>query len=92
VGCRNTVFGAEAQEASQYLAEWLDAGIRHYRLEFAHETAAELTPITRAFQSALAGRTTFQDLQRDLKAGARGGITQGSLFVAKDYLSLPILQ
>ena len=38
VGCRNTVFGAEAQEASLHLAEWLAAGIRHFRIEFVHET------------------------------------------------------
>ena len=40
VGCRNTVFGAEAQEASLYLDRWRDAGIRHYRLEFVDETPA----------------------------------------------------
>jgi putative protease len=92
VGCRNTVFGAEAQEASQHLAAWMDAGIRHFRLEFAHETADEVTRVTRAFQAALAGESTFGDLQRALKACAPGGVTQGSLFVAKDYLVLPILQ
>jgi putative protease len=92
VGCRNTVFGAEAQEASQHLAAWLTAGIRHFRLEFAHETADELTLVTRAFHSALSGRTTFSELQRELKRDAPGGVTEGSLFVAKDYLSLPILQ
>jgi putative protease len=92
VGCRNTVFGAEAQEGSQHLAAWLAAGIRHYRLEFAHETADEVERVTRAFQSALTGRTSFADLQHELKACAPGGVTQGSLYVAKDYLSLPILQ
>jgi putative protease len=35
VGCRNTVFGAEAQEASLHINAWLEAGIRHFRLEFA---------------------------------------------------------
>jgi len=92
VGCRNTVFGAEAQAASQHLAAWLDAGIRHYRLEFAHETGAEVELVTCAFQSALDGRSTFADLQRELKSSAPGGVTQGSLFIAKDYLELPILQ
>ena len=92
VGCRNTVFGAEAQEASQHLAAWMEAGIRHFRLEFAHETAEDVTRVTRAFQAAFAGEGTFADLQRTLKACAPGGVTQGSLFVAKDYLVLPILQ
>jgi putative protease len=92
VGCRNTVFGAEAQEASQHLKNWLDAGIRHFRLEFAHETASEVELVTRAFRSALAGVSSVAELQRELKSVAPGGVTQGSLFVSKDYLSLPILQ
>ncbi|HVV43927.1 MAG TPA: DUF3656 domain-containing protein, partial [Bryobacteraceae bacterium] len=92
VGCRNTVFGAEAQEASQHLKNWLEAGIRHFRLEFAHESASEVELVTRAFQAALAGTASFAELQRELRSVAPGGVTQGSLFVSKDYLSLPILQ
>ena len=57
VGCRNTVFGAEAQEASAHLDSWRQAGIRHFRLEFVHETAAQVADVTRAFRSALAGYT-----------------------------------
>ena len=43
VGCRNTVFGAEAQEAEPASGCWRAAGIRHFRLEFAHESAAQVT-------------------------------------------------
>jgi len=42
VGCRNTVFGAEAQEASAHLDLWRAAGIRHFRLEFVHESGAQV--------------------------------------------------
>ncbi len=49
VGCRNTVFGAEAQEASRHLDEWRRAGIGHFRLEFVHESAEQVTRIGRAF-------------------------------------------
>ena len=92
VGCRNTVFGAEAQEASAHLEGWRNAGIRHFRLEFAHESADEVTTITEAFAAALQGDLTPAALQRELKAIAPEGITQGSLHVAKDYLTFPILQ
>jgi putative protease len=54
VGCRNTVFGAEAQVASKYLDRWREAGIVHYRLEFVHETASEVQRVTRAFQDCYA--------------------------------------
>lgn len=40
VGCRNTVFGAEAQEAGAHLERSLEAGIAHYRLEFARVNRA----------------------------------------------------
>ena len=92
VGCRNTVFGAEAQEASAHLDAWLAAGIRHFRLEFVHETAAQVRDVTRAFERALAGQTTGAQLNRELKAVAPGGTTQGSLLVKIDYLQLPVLQ
>ena len=55
VGCRNTVFGAEAQEASRHLEAWKRAGIRHFRLEFVHESAEEVKEVARVFAAALAG-------------------------------------
>jgi putative protease len=50
VGCRNTVFGAEAQEASRHLEMWRQARIQHCRLEFVHESAEQVTRIARAFE------------------------------------------
>jgi putative protease len=92
VGCRNTVFAAEAQEASQHLESWLEAGIRDFRLEFAHESGEETLRVARAFEMAMQGRTTCSQLRQELKAVAPQGITEGSLFVPRDYLTLPILQ
>ncbi len=92
VGCRNTVFGAEAQEASAHLTDWLRAGIRNYRLEFVHETAADVQRVTQAFVQALASEITPQQLGIELRKIAPQGTTEGSLFVPKDYLTLPILQ
>jgi U32 family peptidase len=92
VGCRNTVFGAEAQEASRHLEEWKRAGIRHFRLEFVHESAGEVKKIARAFSSALAGESTPQQLSSELKKFAPQGTTEGSLFIPADHLKLPILQ
>jgi putative protease len=92
VGCRNTVFGAEAQEASAYLDSWLNAGIAHYRLEFVHESGAELTAVTEAFSAALAGEITSSQLAAKLKKIAPQGVTEGSLYVPSGYQQLPILQ
>jgi U32 family peptidase len=92
IGCRNTVFGAEAQEASLHLNEWRQAGIVHYRLEFAHETAAQVTRVANAFTSYFAGRLSEGELSGLLQRVAPQGTTEGSLYVPKDYLVLPVLQ
>jgi putative protease len=92
VGCRNTVFGAEAQEASGHLGAWRQAGIRHFRLEFVHESGEQLRQVFHALESALAGRSTSQALSAQLRRAAPQGITEGSLFVSPGYLELPVLQ
>ncbi|HEX6289612.1 MAG TPA: DUF3656 domain-containing protein [Herpetosiphonaceae bacterium] len=92
VGCRNTVFGAEAQEASRHLDQWQGAAIRHFRLEFVHETAAQVTQIASAFWETLSGQQSTHDLAQQLHRLAPQGTTQGSLFVPDAYLSLPMLQ
>ena len=92
VGCRNTVFGAEAQEASLHLESWRAAGIGRFRLEFAHESAGQVTAVTRAFEDALAGRRTGRELMQQLARVAPEGVTQGSFFIPADYLTLPVLQ
>jgi U32 family peptidase len=92
VGCRNTVFGAEAQEASSYIEDWRSVGIRHFRLEFAHESAEQVHTIVRVFDLTLKGSMTTEKLGAELRKVAPQGTTEGSLFVANDYLKLPILQ
>jgi len=91
VGCRNTVFGAEAQVGTQHLQRWLTAGMRNFRLEFVHEDAPHTRDVVRAFQQALAGEMSFTQLERTLKQLAPQGITEGSLFIPLDTASVPQL-
>jgi putative protease len=81
VGCRNTVFGAEAQQASAHLVAWRAAGISRFRLEFAHESGQEVVGVTRAFEDAFAGFLTAQELAAKLRKVTPSGITEGSLVV-----------
>ncbi len=92
VGCRNTVFGAEAQNASRYLDDWRAAGIARFRLEFAHESRHQTAEIARLFVSSLYGHLPAQELGRQLRAAAPQGVTEGSLYVPQGYRQLPILQ
>jgi putative protease len=91
VGCRNTVFGAEAQQAAAHLALWRSADIRHYRLEFVNESAEQVSRTAEAFAEALDGRRSAPDLARELQGIAPEGITEGSLYVPSDYRTLPVL-
>ncbi len=92
VGCRNTVFGAEAQTAVEHLAEWRAAGIVHYRLEFVHETAEQVAAVIAAFDRTLQGQQSSAALAEQLRNAAPQGITQGSLFIPNDYLRVPLMQ
>jgi putative protease len=92
VGCRNTVFGAQAQEASRHLDDWRRAGVRHIRLEFVHETAEEVQRVGRAFQECLDGAIPTHELTRRLQRLAPQGTTEGSLFVPDNYELIPLMQ
>ncbi len=96
VGCRNTVFGAQAQEASSHLEKWLHAGIRHFRLEFVHETPEEIAQVGRAFLGVLQDRRGMTELREALRRIAPQGITEGSLMVpasspTRSHPALPVL-
>jgi U32 family peptidase len=91
VGCRNTVFGAEAQVAGIHLGTWRKAGIRHFRLEFVHESAEQVRALAETFREVLSGGLTPAQLLADLKRIAPAGTTEGSYFVPEGYRALPVL-
>jgi putative protease len=92
VGCRNTVFGAEAQSAARHWPRWAEAGIRDARVEFVHAEAAEATAVLRAWRAALDGGLSPAALEGALRAALPAGISEGSYFVPKgESLELPAL-
>lgn len=92
VGCRNTVFSAEAQTAEMHLELWRSAGLRHFRLEFVHESGEQTRYVSEAFREALMGVIPYRTLAERLRTLAPEGITEGSLFVPEGYQQFPILQ
>ncbi len=91
VGCRNTVFGAEAQSGAKHLELWLQAGLRDFRLEFVHESGLQTKQVIAAFQQTLSGQKQASWLEKELKRLSPSGITEGSLFVPEDFSHLPQL-
>lgn len=88
VGCRNTVFNAAVQTASKYLDRFRKARIGHYRLEFVHQSAEEVTRASRAFESWLGGTLEAGELESEFRACGPGGTTEGSLFVPAGFKQL----
>ncbi|MFO0036566.1 MAG: peptidase U32 family protein [Planctomycetota bacterium] len=87
VGCRNTMFNAEMQTAAAHMELFLRSGLRDLRLEFVHQTGAELELAVRATGSFLAGQISASELEGQYRRTGPG-TTQGSLFVPKDFRQL----
>jgi putative protease len=91
VGCRNTVFGAEAQVASKHLDKMMLSGIRHYRLEFVHESPTEIRQVVTAFREYFADKINAEELDKRLSKVSSEGTTEGSFFIPLDYLKMPTI-
>ncbi len=79
VGCRNTVFHHEPQQAAAALPRMLRMGVRRLRIEFVREGEAEALAALKAWQGLLEGRVAPAELQA--RTGARGqiGVAQGRM-------------
>ena len=88
VGCRNTVFGAEAQTDSKSLGPWIESGIRDFRIEFVHHSADQVAAITMAYQKFFGKQLSADQLDQELQLNSPQGITEGSLYVPDDYRQL----
>ena len=92
VGCRNTVFGAEAQSAARHWPRWRAAGLRDARVEFVHAGPDEVHAVLRAWRDALDGSLDPDGLEARLRAAVPPGVTEGSYFVPREGLQeLPVL-
>ena len=56
LGCRNTVFNAQAQSGADTLADWLEEGIARYRIEFVDENGESVRNVLGAYSDLFAAR------------------------------------
>ncbi|MFN2322236.1 MAG: DUF3656 domain-containing protein, partial [Trueperaceae bacterium] len=93
VGCRNTVFGAEAQVAAKHWPRWRAAGFRDARVEFVHEDGDAVRAVLAAWRGVLdAPAFDPARLEARLRAAAPEGVTEGSYFVPHEGMrALPVL-
>ena len=81
VGCRNTVFGGEAQFSVKGLAKWREHGLADFRIEFVHETAEQVIEVINAFHAWENQPARLSELSQSLARTSPSGTTEGSLFV-----------
>ncbi|MDG2381532.1 MAG: DUF3656 domain-containing protein [Pirellulaceae bacterium] len=89
VGCRNTLFNAQAQSSAEIVPELLQRGLRNFRVELlGNESANELERIVGLYQQLVAGQVSAKNVWRDLKACNRVGVTRGTMEERRDPLAI----
>ena len=78
-GCRNTVFNSQAQTGAEFVERLLALGVRHFRLEFLNEPAAEVTRTISKDRQLLRGEISGTELWRELKLFNQLGVTRGQM-------------
>ena len=81
VGCRNTVFNAQAQSAASLVPRLLEQGVRRFRVEFVRESQEEAARVLAAYQELLAGRLSPAEAVRRAAVHEQLGVTQGTMKV-----------
>jgi putative protease len=79
VGCRNTVFNAQAQSAASLVPELLVHGVRRFRIELVRESAAETTRVFEAYRKLVAGAIAPADVVRLAAVHEQFGVTRGTM-------------
>nr|WP_127580315.1 U32 family peptidase [Paenibacillus koleovorans] len=78
-GCRNTVYNAIEQSGAEYLSNFIELGVRAYRIEFLEETGAKVREVIDLYSRALSGDISGTQVWRKLKATNQLGVTRGQL-------------
>jgi len=79
VGCRNTVFNAQAQSAASLVPDLLAAGVRRFRLELVRESASETQRLFEAYTQLVAGAIAPAEAVRRAAVHEQFGVTRGTM-------------
>jgi putative protease len=82
VGCRNTLFHAQAQSGAAYFEDFRAMKPAAFRIELLNEDGAETERLIRGYQRLLAGEVSGSGLVRELNLRSQLGVTRGTLAVA----------
>jgi putative protease len=77
--CRNTLYNGRAQSGVEFAAGLLALGVRHFRVEFVNESAAQVAEILGRYAALFSGAVSAGRLWRELNLDNRLGVTRGTL-------------
>jgi putative protease len=83
VGCRNTVYNAQAQSAAQLVPRLVERGVRRFRVELVRETFAEAQVVLAAYQSLVDGAISPAEAVRRAGGHEQFGVTRGTMRVLR---------
>lgn len=75
VGCRNTVFNAQAQSAAPLVPSLLELGVRRFRVELVWERADEVARTLSAYRKLLSGELDADAVLKEASVHERYGVT-----------------
>jgi len=67
IGCRNTVFNAQAQSAAPFADAFLKAGVKQFRIELVDEPANQVALLFEGYRKLLDGKLDHQLLWKTLR-------------------------
>jgi len=79
VGCRNTVFNAQAQSAASLVPELVARGVRRFRIELVRESADETTRVVEAYRALVGGTLSAHEAVRHAAVHEQFGVTRGTM-------------
>ena len=79
VGCRNTVFGAQAQSAASVAGDLVRRGVARLRVELVRETAAQAVAVLRAYQRLVRGELSPREVIAQGLGHEQFGVTRGTM-------------
>lgn len=79
VGCRNTVFNAQAQSAASLVPDLLARGVRRLRVELVRETGDETRRVFEAYAQLAAGAIPPAEVVRRAAVHEQFGVTRGTM-------------
>jgi len=79
VGCRNTVFNAQAQSAASIVPELIARGVRRLRVELVRESAAETARVLAAYRELARGEIAPAEVVKRAAVHEQFGVTRGTM-------------